>query len=265
MTEHLDEPSNQDLLLSRRRLLGVVGAAGAAALLAACGRGSSADSASAGTTTSTTSAGATTTTSTTAPATTSTAAESTPSCVITPQETAGPYPLDLHTNSAFFRRDITEGHAGVPLAVALTILNASCKPLTNARVDIWHTDKDGAYSGYGNAVGQTFCRGIQLTDQNGKVTFDTIYPGWYQGRVTHIHFQVFLNDGLVATSQLAFPESVTKEVYASSLYASRGQNTSVPTNAADGIFRDGVGSQTLALSGSPASGYAGSLVVGVRA
>ena len=253
MSEHHDEPSNQDLLLSRRRMLGLVGAAGATALLAACGRGSSSESAGTGTTTSTTEAGAATTT-----------AAATPSCVITPQETAGPYPLDLHTNSAFFRRDITEGRAGVPLAVALTILNTSCKPLANARVDIWHTDKDGAYSGYGDAVGQTFCRGIQLTDQNGKVTFDTIYPGWYRGRITHIHFQVFLNDGLVATSQLAFPEDITRQVYDSSLYAGRGQNTSVASNAADGIFRDGAGSQTLALSGSPRSGYAGSLVVGVR-
>ena len=272
-----EEPSNQDLIVSRRRVLGIVGAAGASAFLAACGRGASSETAAASgagqstTTTAAAASGASTTSTTVArpssPSTTA-APATTPSCVITPQETAGPYPLDLHTNSAFFRRDITEGKPGVPLAVTLTILDSSCQPLVNARVDIWQTDKDGVYSGYSqpgaNTVGQTFCRGIQLTDAKGQVTFDTVYPGWYPGRITHIHFQVYLNNGLVATSQLAFPQDLTQAVYASSLYAGRGQNTSVRSFAQDGVFRDGAEAQMLEMEGTPSSGYRGSLVVGVR-
>ena len=30
----------------------------------------------------------------------------------------------------------------------------------------------------------------QVTDANGQVTFTTIFPGWYDGRTTHIHYRV---------------------------------------------------------------------------
>jgi protocatechuate 3,4-dioxygenase beta subunit len=239
------------------------GALGALGLLALVGCSSAAKKAVSSTTS---------TTSTTKPssgaADGSTAAATT--CVITPEETEGPYGLDLHTNPELFRRDITEGHQGVPLTVTLTVLNVggSCAPIKNARVDIWQCDADGVYSGFSqpgsNTVGETFMRGIQMTDADGKVTFDTVYPGWYQGRVTHIHYEVFLNDGLVATSQIAFPDAVTAEVYASELYKSRGQNTSVPTVADDQVFSDGTDGEMLTLTGDVASGYQGTLTVGVR-
>lgn len=101
------------------------------------------------------------------------------------------------------------------LTVSLVDVDAGCAPISGARVDVWHCDADGAYSGFQQAQGETFCRGIQLTDDNGQVTFQTIYPGWYPGRITHIHFQVFFGDGQAATSQIAFPEDVTEAVYAS--------------------------------------------------
>lgn len=77
-------------------------------------------------------------------------------CVLIPQETEGPYPLDLSGNSAMFRQDVTEGRAGIPLNVRMTIVNINddCAPIPNARVDIWHCDKDGVYSGY-SQPGQT--------------------------------------------------------------------------------------------------------------
>ena len=102
-------------------------------------------------------------------------------------------------------------------------------------------------------------RGIQLTDAGGKVTFQTVYPGWYAGRITHIHFQVYMNNGLVATSQLAFPDDVTKAVYSSSLYAAKGQNSSVQSAAQDNVFADGTAHETLAITGSVDSGFTGSL------
>ena len=192
----------------------------------------------------------------TAPAPTATPSGS---LVLTPQETAGPYPMDLHSTPSFFRSNVTEGKTGVPLTLTLTILNASGTPLTNARVDIWHCDKDGVYSGFqqpaANTDGQTFLRGIQLTDGSGKVTFSTVFPGWYSGRITHIHFQVYLNNGLIATSQLAFPDEVTRTVYDSALYAARGQNTSVRTLAADNAFADGADHEMLAITGSVADGF----------
>lgn len=190
-------------------------------------------------------------------------------CVLIPEETEGPYPLDLSADIAYFRKNISEGRPGIPLSLTLSLVNISnrCTPLRNARVDIWHCDKDGIYSGVEqpghNTVGQTFCRGIMLSNQQGQVTFHTIYPGWYEGRVTHIHFRVYLNNGLVATSQLAFPETITRTVYESEAYRQRGQNTSIAKNADDMVFGDGDQYQLLTLTPAQQGGYDGTLTVGI--
>jgi protocatechuate 3,4-dioxygenase beta subunit len=197
-------------------------------------------------------------------------------CVLIPQETQGPYPLlAILSNSAMVRGDITEGKAGVPmtLRIRLVNVNANCAPIANAAVYVWHCDKDGVYSGYSqpgaNTVGQTFLRGIQVSDANGEVTFTTMYPGWYRGRITHIHFQVYLNNNTsgaaVATSQIAFPQDVTDAVYNSPLYASRGQNSSVSSFAQDNVFSDGTTYQMATIAGDAASGYTAALTVGVAA
>lgn len=265
-------------LNARRQALALLGTLGTSTLLGCLGSsdGSSDSSATGATTTSTTTGstttgttttGSTTTGSTTTGATTATSGSS-GSCVLIPQETVGPYPLDLSANAAYFRQDVTEGKTGVPLNLTLALVNtyASCAPIANARVDIWHCDKDGAYSGYNQAVGQTFCRGIQLSDATGKVTFKTIYPGWYSGRITHIHFQVYLNNGLVATSQIAFPEDITRAVYTTALYAARGQNTSVTSFAMDNVFSDGTQYQMCTIAANAATGgYDATLNVGIIA
>ncbi len=195
-------------------------------------------------------------------------------CILIPSETAGPYPFDLSGNSAMFRQDITEGNAGTPMNLTLTIVNIndSCSPILNARVDIWHCNKDGYYSEYGGQpgylgtqshVGETFFRGIQLTDANGQVQFKTIYPGWYQGRVTHIHFQVFLNSVLRATSQMAFPDSLNTDVYNTSLYSTHGQNPT--TNSSDNVFSDTSNTQYQIVTIAPdgLGGYDASLTIGI--
>lgn len=197
-------------------------------------------------------------------------------CSLIPSETEGPYPLlAVLSNSGIVRSDITEGKAGVPLTVLLKLVNtnANCTPISNAAVYIWHCDKDGVYSGYSgqtggvNASGQIFLRGVQYTDAGGQALFQTIYPGWYSGRITHIHFRVYLGSSLsgsgVATSQLAFPPDVTTAVYNSTLYASRGQNTSVTSFGADNVFRDGVSYQLANVAGSTSTGYIATLVVGI--
>lgn len=50
-------------------------------------------------------------------------------------------------------------------------------------MEIWQCDATGNYSQYGTQTAQTYLRGIQTTDANGQVTFTTVYPGWYQGRL----------------------------------------------------------------------------------
>jgi protocatechuate 3,4-dioxygenase beta subunit len=199
------------------------------------------------------------------------------SCALIPQETAGPYPLlEVLQDKKMVRRDVTEGRPGVPLTLTLKLVdvNAACAPVTHAAVYIWCTDKDGVYSGYVqpggiDTRGQTFMRGIQLSNDKGAVRFTAIYPGWYPGRITHIHFQVYLNADTggqaTATSQLAFPQKVTKAVYDSPLYAARGQNTTVPDFDHDSVFHDGVKLQLCKMKGSVDAGYAAKLLVGIAA
>jgi protocatechuate 3,4-dioxygenase beta subunit len=198
------------------------------------------------------------------------------SCVLVPSETDGPYPLyAILSNSALIRQDVTEGRPGLPLYLKIKLVNVNdnCAPITNAAVYVWHCDKDGIYSGYnqpgGSTVGQTFCRGIQNTDCTGSVVFVTMYPGWYPGRITHLHFQVYLNDNTsitaTRTSQIAFPPEVTTAVYNSPLYVAHGQNSSVAGFAQDNVFSDGTTYQMLTVSGDTTSGYVGRLTVGVAA
>jgi protocatechuate 3,4-dioxygenase beta subunit len=196
------------------------------------------------------------------------------SCALIPQETEGPYPLlAILSNSTMVRQDITEGRAGVGLKLVLRLVdvNNACAPIANTAVYVWHCDKDGLYSGYGqpaaNTIGQTFCRGIQITDANGEAAFNTIYPGWYAGRITHVHFQAYLSDNLAvsatATSQIAFPQAVTSAVYDSTLYVARGQNTSVVSFSEDSVFADGTAYQMAILTGDVTSGYMATLTVGI--
>jgi protocatechuate 3,4-dioxygenase beta subunit len=205
------------------------------------------------------------------------AAEALETCVLTPTETAGPFPLlSVLSDSRFLRADITEGQPGVPLNLTLEVVDVGrkCLPMAGAAVYVWHCSKEGAYSGYeqgaqGNHRGQTWLRGLQLTDGRGRASFRTIYPGWYPGRVTHIHFQVYIGDRqrgrATATSQLVFPDEVTAAVYAAPAYAARGQNSTVKRIADDFLFADGYEHQLAQITGNPAAGYTASLTVGVAA
>ena len=191
------------------------------------------------------------------------------SCAVIPSETEGPYPdkTGMISNSAFFRRDVTEGKPGLPVTLTLTVVNASsnCSPVSGANVEIWQCDAAGHYSEYlqpgFDGTGQTFLRGIQTTDGNGQVTFTTIHPGWYMGRATHIHVDVFRSGSLVKTTQIAFPENITAQVYATGVYARKGQNTT--SNSSDMVFSDGTQLEMATLTGNTTSGYTATLTIGV--
>ena len=225
--------------LSRRAAFGAIGAA-AAAVAAACG-----DSQTSPSSVDTTSG--TTTTSTNA------------TCAVTPSETAGPYP----SRTDMFRSDIRENRSGTTLTLTVKVVNVSsgCAAVSGADVEIWHCDAAGDYSQYGSQTAATFLRGIQTTNAAGEVTFTTIYPGWYQGRATHIHAEVTINGRSIKVTQMAFPESVNNTVHATGVYASRGSNPT--SNASDGIFSDSLASEIVTPSGSPTGGYAATFQIGV--
>ena len=180
-------------------------------------------------------------------------------CAVTPTETVGPFPslVDL------FRSDIREGKSGsvLTLTVRVVNVNAGCAGVSNANVEIWHVDAAGNYSQYGSQTGQTYLRGIQTTNAAGEVTFTTIYPGWYQGRATHIHLEVTIGGVSRKVTQMAFPESVNNAVHGTGAYAPRGNNPL--SNAADGIFADSLASELVTPTGDPANGYSARFQVGI--
>jgi protocatechuate 3,4-dioxygenase beta subunit len=182
------------------------------------------------------------------------------SCVLTPEQTEGPYFLEGDR----IRRNVTEGRKGVPLALRLGVVDVStCKPIKGAAMDIWHCDATGVYSGVAQqgTESQTFLRGIQRTNARGVATFQTIYPGWYRGRTVHIHTRVYLGENIVHTGQLYFPDAVTDVVYRRSPYNARPNRE--PRNGGDSIFRNG-GSKSLLKLTKSGSGYIGSLTMGVQ-
>ncbi|GGM95943.1 catechol 1,2-dioxygenase [Thermus composti] len=149
-------------------------------------------------------------------------------CTPTPALTEGPYYL----REVPRRQDLREGLFGVPLRLLLRVQDRACRPMGGVRVDLWHADAQGRYSGV-QAPG-VFCRGWQATDEGGEVAFLTLFPGWYPGRTPHLHLRVEAGGRAFAT-QLFFPEEVQRAVYAKPPYRERGMPR--VGNRQDGLFR----------------------------
>ena len=181
-------------------------------------------------------------------------------CVLTPELTEGPY----YIAGEKVRRNITDGHAGTPLALHLTVVDAStCSPIRGAAVDIWHADASGVYSGFGaGAASRTFMRGIQPTNAQGLASFITVYPGWYTGRAVHVHVKVHVGGNVVHTGQLFFSDAITDTVYRGAPYSSRPNRDT--RNAQDSIFVNGGKRSMLALKRNTSGpGWLGSITMGV--
>jgi len=171
------------------------------------------------------------------------AAEPPGTCTLFPQAVEGPYYFD----PKLVRSDISEGRPGLPMRLALRVIEAGpCTPLANARVDVWHADAEGVYSGYARQGDDgkvstrkaTFLRGSQMTSTDGDATFTTIFPGWYPGRTPHIHVKVFLDKRTLVTGQIYFPDELSAKIYsAAQPYAKRP--IADTTNATDFIYRSG--------------------------
>lgn len=266
--EVVDQGAGFDIttLVTRRRVLSIVGAGAGALALAACS--------------STSSSGSTTATTATASNTTTAATSE------IPDETNGPYPADgsngvnVLEESGIVRRDITSSLdggttvTGVPLSLSLTLTEMANdnRPFENAAVYMWQCDAAGMYSMYSEGVeDETYLRGIQAADANGTVTFDTIVPGCYSGRWTHIHFEVYPDaasattaDNAIATSQIAFPQDMLDAIYQLDTYPGSAQNLAqLGSLDNDNVFGDGYDLQMGSFSGDPTAGYVGSLAVAI--
>ena len=241
----------RDIRLSRRDALRLGGAAAVSTVAAGCSIGSTPKA------TASVAPPASTAALATPSPTAAGGATQTPSCILAPEMTEGPYYIAGET----MRRDITEGKSGAILDLTITIVDAArCTPVAAVAVEIWHADASGVYSGFGSGSGnRTFLRGVQTTDASGNVTFRTIYPGWYQGRATHIHLKAHVAGG-VHTTQLFFDEALNDAVYKTAAYS--GHSGRRTTNNQDGIFSGGGSRTIVAVSGSGA--YTGSVVLGLQ-
>ena len=144
-------------------------------------------------------------------------------CRLTCGMTIGP----CHTLSPQ-RFDISDGWQGLPLRLALRVLDSDCKPVPDAIVEIWHTNHTGGYSGRiaamcnndADDIPRNFFRGYQRTNAEGRVDFATCYPGWYRGRAVHIHLRIMTgayeaDDRTAAsvTTQLLFPDALNDAIF----------------------------------------------------
>ena len=246
-------------LLTRRRLLTVLGLGAASVGLAACGAGGS----------------------------TSSSSSATAAAGEIPDETAGPYPgdgsngPDVLEQSGIVRSDIRSSYGefsgtaeGVPMTLALTVsdLANGGVPLQGAAVYVWHCTREGGYSLYSSGIeDQNYLRGVQVADADGLARFTSVFPACYDGRWPHVHFEVYpdqaaITDSVnaIATSQLALPQDVCETVYATAGYEASVGNLSRVSLSGDNVFGDDGGAGQLAtVTGDVTGGYTVRLAVGI--
>jgi len=193
-------------------------------------------------------------------------------CPLNPEQEEGPFYVD----EGLLRSDVLDGQIGVPLHLSIKVLRAvKCEPVTNAAVEIWSANQFGKYSDKQEegTVGQKYLRGVQITDATGLVQFKTIYPGWYEGRTSHVHLKVrtggkgsgssYITSGSaeVHRGQMFFPPETNEALRA--VYA--GDTNSFINNAYDRVFNQQRGARAiLTLEGSLQAGFAGSIAVAVK-
>lgn len=258
--------------LDRRRLLKLLGFGGVSATLftiAGCGPSGASGSAA-------------------ATAVASASAVTGASCAIIPEETAGPFPgdgsngPDVLSQSGVVRQDIRSSFGssttvaeGIPLTIQLTVQDgADCTPLAGAAVYLWHCNREGEYSLYSDAVTkENYLRGVQAADDNGLVTFTSVFPACYSGRWPHIHFEIYPSLELatneankIATSQIALPKDACDAVYATDGYAQSVSTLAQVSLTTDNVFRDdGAAQQLGTMTGSVTDGLTVALTVPVNA
>jgi protocatechuate 3,4-dioxygenase beta subunit len=272
------EPSSLGRLavLDRRKAL-VLFAGMGLATLAGCGSGDDDSDASAGASSSSSSSSSSTTA----------AAAASGDTEAIPEETSGPYPgdgsngPDVLTQDGVVRSDIRSSFGsasgvaeGVPMKINLTVQDSGNggAALSGAAVYVWHCDRDGQYSMYGEGVTEeNYLRGVQESDADGKVSFTSIFPAAYSGRWPHVHFEMYssVDDATsrgekLVTSQLALPEDICEQVYTTADGYSQSESNLERTSLdSDMVFSDGYDHQLATVTGSVDDGYVAELTFAV--
>lgn len=214
-------------------------------------------------------------------------------CVALPWETAGPYPADgtnaragqvvnVLTQQGVIRQDLRTSFAGLSgtaegaqMTLELTLQNADgCTPLAGHAIYLWHCNALGEYSLY-DLPQANYLRGVGVSDAQGVVRFTTIFPGCYDGRWPHLHFEIFTDaaaavsgQASLLTAQIALPQAECRALYAADArYPTSSANLGRLNLSSDNVFGDNsaaqITQQTLSITGDTTRGYLGKLVIPV--
>ncbi|KAI0814395.1 Intradiol ring-cleavage dioxygenase [Xylaria sp. FL0064] len=160
------------------------------------------------------------------------------SCILAPYVTDGPY----YVVGEKLRSNVKEAEYsdGVDLFLEVQYIDVNtCEPIPSMAIDIWNCNATGFYAGVESGQGglnTTFLRGIQLTDYDGVASFETIFPGHYDGRAPHTHLLAHTNasvqsNGTISVwgapvahiGQLFWPDDLRAEVEATYPYTENTQ------------------------------------------
>ncbi|KAI1136018.1 aromatic compound dioxygenase [Hypoxylon sp. FL0543] len=185
--------------------------------------------------------------------------DSNSTAALVPEVTIGPY----WVAGELIRTDVTENQAGVPVHLDLQFIDINtCGAIPNMLIDIWHCNATGTYSGVAGQGGlnTTHGRGIQTTDEDGVVQFDTVFPGHYFGRTPHIHLmstenatvlpnKTYITNGKINhIGQLFFDQSLIDAVEKLDPYNTNTQPLTLNIN-------DGIDAQTSTAEYDPFADY----------
>jgi protocatechuate 3,4-dioxygenase beta subunit len=170
--------------------------------------------------------------------------------------------------------------AGLPLRLELTLfdLSRACQPLADSAVYLWSCNRDGDYSLYGRGIErENYLRGVQFSDREGRLGFQTIFPACYSGRYPHLHLEIFKQGARaldastrVLTTQLTAPREVCSRVYAGAAgYTGSAARFKGLRPRDDMVFASSspaeLALQTLAITGDLRAGFTGRATLGIRA
>ncbi len=217
-------------------------------------------------------------------------------CVLDPAETEGPFPGDGSNNAhgtlsnvlkctGIVRRDMRTNIGSTTIAadgqafdLEITLVNVrqACAPLAGHAIYLWHCDALGRYSIY-DLPNTSYLRAVGVTNSVGKAAFTTIFPGCYQGRYPHIHFEVYMSleratsyKNRLLTSQMAMPADACRAIYAASKrYGGSAANFTSVSVERDEVFADStprqIAAQTPTVKGGASGAYKGVLTIGISA